>query len=251
MGIATFFPGMIGQTVMGYMDQYSPSVHLAGVNYMNYPTEILTFGLPGMTNTDPFAGAHRTSTSSLGTALGTFDPIQSLSMAGIGFNPFVSSTGGSEGLISSLTRPWGSPSTAPVLDNTFLVNLRDRLSDTLNSLTGQTTAKAEEKPAEKPTEKTEPKIDSKTKDREELRTAITQTQSKLADDLAPMLDKASNSDGVEREASVAQARNTMLRDLRQQGFNVTRLGRDSIRMNGKSFDLIDFKDGQATLQAGD
>lgn len=248
MGIAAFFPGMIGQTVMGYMDQYSPSVHLAGVNYMNYPTEILTFGVPGMTNPDPFAGAHRTPTSSLGTALGTFDPIQSLSMAGIGFNPFVASTGGSEGLIASLTQPWGSQTTAPVLDNTFLVNLRDRLSDTLNTLTGQNTAKAEEKPAEKAAE---PKIDSKTKDREELRTAITQTQSKLADDLAPMLDKASNSDGVEREVAVARARNTMLRDLRQQGFSVTRMGRDSIRMNGKSFDLIDFKDGQATLQAGD
>lgn len=259
MGISGFFPGYIGMNVLGYINQFSPNVNLAGINYMNFPREVLSGGLtssnPLQINIAPFgAGAASTMSSGLGLNLSQIPSAMPI------LDPFVVAGGpySGNGLYSSYL-PSGTVTpriSQPLLPDSFMSQMTSRFTAaatpaktdaTPTSLLGSLLAgfKTEPKTA---TPAATPK-DTKTENREELRSAITASQTKLQAQLNPTLAKAEKNDGKARDKAVSEVRDTISKDLKKQGFDVKSVGTDSLKVNGKAFDLVSFSGGKASLQA--
>ncbi len=80
-----------------------------------------------------------------------------------------------------------------------------------------------------------------TQNRNELKTAIEQTQKNLAKDLSPLLSKAGKQKGSEKTNTLTQATQQMVKSLQQQGYEVKGNGKDNITINGQNFSVLEEK----------
>ncbi|MBY0402481.1 MAG: hypothetical protein K2X66_01160 [Cyanobacteria bacterium] len=261
MGISSFFPGIVGDTVLSGLRKFSPVADLPEINYRNFATEIANVGASkgasgaSILPTVPLVNNSKKSVSDQGASLsgglpgllgpvvdslsGTLDPFgRGASSGGSSANSSFANTVFNDVLSPNLgIFPPGSQFLKDVTQFSRDLNgglpltrsssqpLMPMPSKTSPFLLNNTTSNFP------PPAKTNPtKPPTKTPD--DVKKAFGEAQS--SKQVKPLLDKANKAKGNEKQKVLDQARTLVSEDLKSKGFDVKSTGATGLDVNGQS-----------------